>query len=58
MRARSLIFDLFGDYLRYRGGQVRLLALVALLDCFGIPEATARVAAARLRKEGWLAAAK
>ena len=56
MKARSLVFDLFGDYLRYRGGQVRLRALVALLDCFGIPEPTARVAAVRLRKEGWLAA--
>jgi phenylacetic acid degradation operon negative regulatory protein len=56
VRARSLIVDLFGDYLRYRGGQARLRALVALLDCFGIPEASARVAAARMRKEGWLAA--
>ena len=56
MRARSLVFDLFGDYLRYRDGRVRLRVLVALLDCFGIPEATVRVAAARLRKEGWLAA--
>ena len=56
MKARSLVFDLFGDYLRYRGGQVRLRALVALLDCFDIPGATTRVAAARLRKEGWLAA--
>lgn len=58
MKARSLVFDLFGDYLRYRGGQVRLRALVALLGCFGIPEATTRVAAARLRKEGWLSADK
>ncbi len=58
MRARSLVFDLFGDYLRYRDGQVRLRSLVALLDCFGIPEATVRVAAARLRKEGWLSAAR
>ncbi len=56
MKARSLVFDLYGDYLRYSGGQVRLRGLVALLDCFGIPEATTRVAAARLRKEGWLAA--
>jgi phenylacetic acid degradation operon negative regulatory protein len=58
VKARSLVFDLFGDYLRYRGGEVRLRALVALLDCFGIPEATGRVAAARLRKEGWLAASR
>jgi phenylacetic acid degradation operon negative regulatory protein len=58
MKARSLVFDLFGDYLRYQGGQVRLRALVALLGCFGIEEAGARVAAARLRREGWLAADK
>jgi phenylacetic acid degradation operon negative regulatory protein len=56
LKARSLVFDLFGDYLRYSGGRVRLRGLVALLGCFGIPEATARVAAARLRKEGWLTA--
>lgn len=54
MKARSLVFDLFGDYLRYSGGQVRLRGLVALLACFGIPEATTRVAAVRLKKEGWL----
>ncbi|MEV6873088.1 PaaX family transcriptional regulator C-terminal domain-containing protein [Amycolatopsis sp. NPDC051128] len=56
MRARSLVFDLFGDYLRYRGGTVRLRALTALLGCFDVPEPTTRVAVARLRKEGWLAA--
>lgn len=56
MRARSLVFDLFGDYLRYRGGAVRLRALTALLGCFDVPEPTTRVAVARLRKEGWLAA--
>jgi phenylacetic acid degradation operon negative regulatory protein len=54
LKARSLVFDLYGDYLRYSGGQVRLRGLVALLGCFGIPEPTARVAAARMRKEGWL----
>ncbi len=56
MNARSLVFDLFGDYLRYRGGEVRLRDLVMLLGAFDVPEATARVTAARLRKEGWLEA--
>ncbi len=55
MKARSLVFDLFGDYLRYRGGEVRLRHLVALLAAFDIPEATVRVTVTRLRKEGWLA---
>ncbi|WP_158852687.1 PaaX family transcriptional regulator [Saccharothrix deserti] len=54
MKARSLVFDLFGDYLRYRGGQVRLRGLVALMGCFDVPEATVRVVVPRLRKEGWL----
>lgn len=55
MKARSLIFDLFGDYLRYQEGRVRLRGLAALMECFAIPETTVRVAAARLRKDGWLA---
>lgn len=54
VKARSLVFDLFGDYLRYRGGEARLLSLVALMDCFDVSEATVRVVVARLRKEGWL----
>lgn len=58
MRARSLVFDLFGDYLRYRGGAVRLRALVALMAPFGVPEATVRVVAARMRREGWLTSSR
>jgi phenylacetic acid degradation operon negative regulatory protein len=58
VKARSLVFDLFGDYLRYRGGEVRLRHLTALLGYVAVPEATARVAATRMRQEGWLAARK
>ena len=54
MKARSLVFDLFGDYLRYRGGEVWLRTLVALMGCFEVPEPTVRVVVTRLRKEGWL----
>jgi phenylacetic acid degradation operon negative regulatory protein len=54
VKARSLVFDLFGDYLRYRGGEARLRSLVSLMGCFDVPEATVRVVVARLRKEGWL----
>jgi phenylacetic acid degradation operon negative regulatory protein len=54
VKARSLVFDLFGDYLRYRGGEVRLRGLAALMTCFEVPEATVRVVVTRMRKEGWL----
>jgi len=56
MKARSLVFDLFGDYLRYRGGEVRLRTLIALMECFEVAEPTVRVVVTRLRKEGWLTA--
>ncbi|MDN5934205.1 MAG: PaaX family transcriptional regulator [Pseudonocardia sp.] len=52
MKARSLVFDLFGDYLRYRGGEARLRTLTALMGCFDVPEATVRVVVTRLRMEG------
>ena len=52
MKPRSLVLGLFGDHLRYRGGSVRLRGLVVLMDCFGVPETTVRVVAARMRKEG------
>jgi phenylacetic acid degradation operon negative regulatory protein len=54
MKARAMVFDLFGDYLRYRGGEVKLRALVELMATFDVPQATVRVIAARMRKEGWL----
>ena len=54
MKPRSLVFDLFGDYLRYRGGEVRLRGLAALMSCFEIPEPTVRVVVGRLRRDGWL----
>jgi phenylacetic acid degradation operon negative regulatory protein len=53
MKPRSIVFDLFGDYLRYRGGAVALRDLIALLDLFGVQASTARVVMSRLRKEGW-----
>jgi phenylacetic acid degradation operon negative regulatory protein len=53
MKPRSIVFDLFGDYVRYEGAEIRLRALTALLDCFDVGESTLRVVMARLRKEGW-----
>ncbi len=53
MKPRSIVFDLFGDYIRYERGEIRLRALSALLDCFGVGESTVRVVMARLKKEEW-----
>lgn len=53
MKPRSIVIDLFGDYLRYHGGQARLRDLTALMACFGVAPSTSRVTLTRLRKEGW-----
>lgn len=53
MRPRSIVFDLFGDYVRYRGGRARLRTLSRLMGSFGVGDSTVRVVLTRLRKEGW-----
>jgi phenylacetic acid degradation operon negative regulatory protein len=54
MKPRSVVFTLYGDYLRYCGdGEARLSSLTQLLGLFGIEAGTARVVMTRLRKEGW-----
>ena len=56
MRPRSLVFDLFGDYIRWDGGRAPLQVLTELLAAFDVPSSTVRVVMARLRREGWLEA--
>lgn len=53
MKPRSIVFDLFGDYVRYVGGEIRLRALVDLLAAFDVGDSTVRVVMNRLRKEEW-----
>ena len=53
MKPRAIVFDLFGDHLRYHGGAARLQSLGELLEVFGIGESTTRVVLARMRREGW-----
>lgn len=53
MRSRSVVLDIFGDYVRYYGDSIRLSHLVTVLQAFDINEATARVTMARMRRDGW-----
>lgn len=53
MKARELVFDLYGDYARYLGGEIRLGMITELLEDFGIGAPTTRVTMSRMRKEGW-----
>jgi phenylacetic acid degradation operon negative regulatory protein len=51
--ARSVVFDLFGDYIRYTGGAIGLAPLCELLAPFGVSPEAARTVMTRLRSEGW-----
>lgn len=51
--SRSLALNLFGDYLRYAGGEAKLGELTELMAAFGMEPGTVRVSMSRLKQEGW-----
>jgi phenylacetic acid degradation operon negative regulatory protein len=53
MNHRSLVFDLFGGYVRYDDGVIALQDLAAVTECFGVAADPLRVIMSRLRREGW-----
>jgi phenylacetic acid degradation operon negative regulatory protein len=54
MQARSALFDLYGDYLRPRGGAAPVAALVRLLAPLEIAAPAVRTAVSRMVRQGWL----
>jgi phenylacetic acid degradation operon negative regulatory protein len=56
MQARSLLFDLWGDYIQYVGGEAWTSTLSRYLAEFGISEPTLRQALSRMSRQGWLMA--
>ena len=54
MQARSALFDLYGDYLKPRGGRAPVAALVRLLAPLGIAAPAVRTAVSRMVRQGWL----
>ncbi|GIG65442.1 PaaX family transcriptional regulator [Phytomonospora endophytica] len=58
MRARSALFDLYGDYLRNRGGAAPIAALVRLLAPLDIAAPAVRTAVSRMMRQDWLTATR
>src|SRR4051812_6815796 len=58
MQARSALFDVFGDYLRQRGGRAPVAALVRLVAPLDVSPPAVRTAISRMVRQGWLAAAR
>lgn len=54
MRARSALFDVYGSYLRARGGSAAIAALVRLLEPLGFEAPAIRTAVSRMVRQDWL----
>lgn len=51
---RSMIFTIFGDYIRHYGNVIWIGSLIKLLEAFGHNEQAVRAAVSRMSKQGWL----
>jgi phenylacetic acid degradation operon negative regulatory protein len=58
MKPRAIVFTLFGDYLRYCGGEARLGVISELMSLFDVDPGTTRVVMTRLRHDGWFETVK
>jgi len=58
MNTRSMIFTLYGDYIRHYGNHIWIGSLIRFLKEFGHNEQAVRAAVSRMSKQGWLQAKK
>src|SRR3954452_21968943 len=58
MRARSALFDVYGDHLRSRGDRAPVSALIRLLEPVGIAAPAVRTVISRMSAQGWLEPAR
>jgi phenylacetic acid degradation operon negative regulatory protein len=53
-RARSMLFTLFGDYVRHYGATIWVGSLIALMEELEFTPAAVRTAVSRMARQGWL----
>ncbi len=49
-----MVFTLYGDYIRHRGGEAWTGSLIELLDLFGLSKQAVRSTLSRMSQKGWL----
>lgn len=54
VRTQSMIFTVYGDYVRYRGGEIWVGSLIRLMKELGFSEQAVRSALSRMCQRGWL----
>lgn len=55
---QSMIFTIYGDYIRHYGNKIWIGSLIRLLKEFGHNEQAVRVAVSRMLKQGWVKSEK
>ncbi|KOO50327.1 phenylacetic acid degradation operon negative regulatory protein PaaX [Priestia koreensis] len=55
---QSMIFTIYGDYIRHYGNKIWIGSLIGLLKEFGHNEQAVRVAVSRMMKQGWVESEK
>ncbi|EIT85815.1 repressor [Fictibacillus macauensis ZFHKF-1] len=58
LNTRSMIFTLYGDYIRHYGNEIWIGSLIRLLEEFGHNEQAVRAAISRMNKQGWIVSRK
>lgn len=58
INTRSMIFTLYGDYIRHYGNEIWIGSLIRLLKEFGHNEQSVRAAISRMNKQGWVTSKK
>lgn len=58
LNTRSMIFTIYGDYIRHYGSEIWIGSLIKLLKEFGHNEQSVRAAVSRMNKQGWVEARK
>ena len=52
--SQDIVFTLYGDYIRHRGGEAWTGSLIELLGLFGLSEQAVRSTLSRMSQKGWL----
>jgi phenylacetic acid degradation operon negative regulatory protein len=55
---QEMVFTLYGDYIRHRGGEAWIGGLIELLGLFGVSEQAVRSTISRMSRKGWLESRK
>lgn len=53
-QSQELVFTLYGDYIRHRGGEAWTGSLIELLGLFGLSDQAVRSTLSRMARKGWL----